>query len=146
VISWIKYAVVRADPAQDDLLAGLVQTVDPKLIVSGIGEQPAIVHWQKFGVHAFTSGCVCVAPRRSQEMLNALRAGDFAKAEAIRERFNSLETLRNAYGPIPVLHHAVALAGIAQTGPALPLVANLDDQLLDEILPAAEGLLAWNRE
>src|SRR5580704_11781612 len=29
VISWIKYAVVRADPAQDDLLAGLVQTVDP---------------------------------------------------------------------------------------------------------------------
>jgi dihydrodipicolinate synthase/N-acetylneuraminate lyase len=145
VISWIKYAVVRADPAADDLLAGLVQTVDPNLIVSGIGEQPAIVHWQKFGVHAFTSGCVCVAPRRSQEMLNALRAGDFAKADAIRERFNSLETLRNAHGPIPVLHHAVSLAGIAETGPALPLVANLGDQLLDEILPAAQGLMTWNR-
>ena len=72
-ISWIKYAVVRPDPAEDDLLAGLVQTVDPALIVSGIGEQPAIVHWKKFGVHAFTSGCVCVAPRRSQEMLEALR-------------------------------------------------------------------------
>jgi dihydrodipicolinate synthase/N-acetylneuraminate lyase len=145
VISWIKYAVVRADPAADDLLADLVQTVDPNLIVSGIGEQPAIVHWQKFGVHAFTSGCVCVAPRRSQEMLNALRAGDFAKADAIRERFNSLETLRNAHGPIPVLHHAVSLAGIAETGPALPLVANLGDQLLDEILPAAQGLMTWNR-
>jgi dihydrodipicolinate synthase/N-acetylneuraminate lyase len=144
-ISWIKYAVVRNDPAEDDLLAGLVQTVDPNLIVSGIGEQPAIVHWQKFGVHSFTSGCVCVAPKRSQEMLNALRAGDFATADAIRERFNSLETLRNAYGPIPVLHHAVALAGIAETGPALPLVANLGDQLLDEILPAAQGLEAWNR-
>lgn len=145
VISWIKYAVVRADPAEDDLLAGLVQTVDPKLIVSGIGEQPAIIHWQKFGVHAFTSGCVCVAPRRSQEMLQALRAGDIATAEAIRERFNSLETLRNAYGPIPVLHHAVALAGIAETGPALPLIADLNDQILDEILPAAQGLTAWNR-
>jgi dihydrodipicolinate synthase/N-acetylneuraminate lyase len=145
VISWIKYAVVRADPAQDDLLAGLVQTVDPKLIVSGIGEQPAIIHWQKFGVHAFTSGCVCVAPRRSQELLNALRAGNIGRAEELRERFNSLETLRNAYGPIPVLHHAVALAGIAETGPALPLVANLGDDLLDEILPAAQGLLAWNR-
>jgi len=144
VISWIKYAVVRADPAQDDLLAGLMQTVDPKLVVSGIGEQPAIVHWQKFGVHAFTSGCVCVAPRRSQEMLNALRAGDTATADAIREQFNSLETLRNAYGPIPVLHHAVALAGIADTGPALPLVANLGDHLLQEIQPAAKGLLAWN--
>lgn len=145
VISWIKYAVVRADPAQDELLAGLVQTVDPAMVVSGIGEQPAIIHWRKFGVHAFTSGCVCVAPRRSQELLNALRKGDIATAESIRERFNSLETLRNAYGPIPVLHHAVALAGIAETGPALPLVANLGDELLDEILPAAEGLLAWNR-
>jgi dihydrodipicolinate synthase/N-acetylneuraminate lyase len=143
-ISWIKYAVVREDPAQDDLLAGLVQTVDPALIVSGIGEQPAIVHWQKFGVQAYTSGCVCVAPRRSQEMLLALQAGDFAKAEKIRERFNTLETLRNAHGPIPVLHHAVDLAGIAATGPALPLMANLGDQFLDEIHPAATGLLAWN--
>ena len=144
-ISWIKYAVVRDDPAQDDLLADLVQAVDPQIIVSGIGEQPAIVHWEKFGVRSFTSGCVCVAPRRSQEMLNALRAGDTATAEAIRERFNSLETLRNAYGPIPVLHHAVALAGIAETGPALPLIKNLGDHLLTEIRPAAERLLAWNR-
>jgi dihydrodipicolinate synthase/N-acetylneuraminate lyase len=144
-ISWIKYAVVRNDPAQDELLAGLVQTVDPKLIVSGIGEQPAIIHWQKFGVHAFTSGCVCVAPRRSQEMLNALRAGDFAAAEDIREKFNLLENLRNAYGPIPVLHHAVAAAGIAETGPALPLVANLGDHLLQEIHPAANGLRVWNQ-
>ena len=144
-ISWIKYAVVRDDPSKDDFLAGLVQAVDPNIIVSGIGEQPAIVHWQKFGVHSFTSGCVCVAPRRSQEMLNALRAGDTAAAEAIRERFNSLEALRNAHGPIPVLHHAVALAGIAETGPALPLVKNLGDNLLDEILPAAQGLLAWNQ-
>ncbi len=143
-ISWIKYAVVRADPAQDELLAGLVLTVNPALIVSGIGEQPAIVHWTKFGVHAFTSGCVCVAPRRSQELLLALHAGEFEKAEAIRERFNSLETLRNAHGPIPVLHHAVAQAGIAQTGPMLPLLADLRDELIDEIHPAAQGLLKWN--
>ena len=144
-ISWIKYAVVRDDPANDDLLAGLVQTVDPALIVSGIGEQPAIIHWRKFGVQAYTSGCVCVAPRRSQEMLLALQAGDFSKADSIREQFNSLETLRNAHGPIPVLHHAVDLAGIAKTGPALPLMKNLGDALLDEVLPAAEGLLKWNQ-
>ena len=144
-ISWIKYAVVRADPAQDELLAGLVLTVDPALIVSGIGEQPALVHYTKFGVRAFTSGCVCVAPRRSQELLLALQAGDLARAEAIRERFTLLEDLRNAHGPIPVLHHAVAQAGIAQTGPMLPLLANLSDELIDEIHPAAEGLLAWNR-
>jgi len=144
-ISWIKYAVVRDDPAKDDLLAGLVQTVDPALIVSGIGEQPAIIHWQKFGVKAYTSGCVCVAPRRSQEMLLALQAGDFAKAESIREGFNSLETLRNSHGPIPVLHHAVSLAGIAATGPALPLMKNLGQDLLDVIRPVAESTLKWNQ-
>ena len=146
VISWIKYAVVRDDPAKDELLAGLVQTVDPALIVSGIGEQPAIVHWTKFGVQAFTSGCVCVAPRRSQEMLAALRAGDVAKAEAIREKFTILEDLRNAHGPIPVLHHAVAEAGIAATGPALPLLRDLDGALVKKVGAAAGELLAWNRE
>jgi len=143
-ISWIKYAVVRADPAQDELLAGLVLNVDPTLIVSGIGEQPAIVHWTKFGVKAFTSGCACVAPRRSQEMLLALQAGDLAKAEQIRAGFDSLESLRNAHGPIPVLHHAVDQAGIAKTGPMLPLLTNLSDELSDEIHPAAEGLVKWN--
>ena len=144
VISWIKYAVVRQNPAEDSLLRGIVDAVDPALIVSGIGEQPIIDHWKKFGIRAFTSGCVCVAPRRSQEMLHALQHGDFAKADAIRERFNSLEALRNAHGPIPVLHQAVALAGIADTGPHLPLLAKLDPQLESPIQAAAKGLLAWN--
>ena len=144
VISWIKYAVVRDNPAVDPLLRAIVDSVDPALVVSGIGEQPAITHWREFGVRAFTSGCVCVAPRRSQEMLAALRAGDFARAEEIRARFNSLEALRNAHGPIPVLHHAVALAGIAHTGPALPLMADLGEELRAEILPAATSLLGWN--
>jgi dihydrodipicolinate synthase/N-acetylneuraminate lyase len=144
VISWIKYAVVRKDTAEDSLLRGIVDNVDPALIVSGIGEQPIITHWKTFGVRAFTSGCVCVAPRRSQEMLHALQHGDFAKAEGIRERFNSLESLRNAHGPIPVLHQAVALAGIADTGPHLPLLAKLEQQLESPIEAAAKGLLEWN--
>jgi dihydrodipicolinate synthase/N-acetylneuraminate lyase len=144
VISWIKYAVVRENPAVDPLLRSIVENVDPALVVSGIGEQPAITHWRAFGIRAFTSGCVCVAPRRSQEMLRALQAGDFAKTESIRERFNSLESLRNAHGPIPVLHHAVALAGIAETGPALPLMSALDEEREDEILPAAQGLRTWD--
>ena len=144
-ISWIKYAVVRPDPADDDLLAGLLQTVDPALVVSGIGEQPVIAHWTKFGVRSFTSGCVCVAPRRSQEMLLALQAGDLAKAEEIREKFDLLEAWRNAHGPIPVLHHAVAMAGIAATGPALPLMKNLDIALQQKLGGAARELLSWNQ-
>ncbi len=143
-ISWIKYAVVRPDPADDELLEGLMDAVDPALVVSGIGEQPAIVHWQKFGIRSFTSGCVCVAPRRSQEMLRALMVGDFVGADEIRERFNGLESLRNAHGPIPVLHHAVALADIAVTGPALPLMRDLDATLQTKIRSAADALLDWN--
>jgi len=146
VVSWIKYAVVRPDPAVDPLLRALVDVVDPALIVSGVGEQPAIAHWRVFGLRAFTSGCVCVAPRRSQEMLLALQKNDFETAEAIRNRFNSLEQLRNKYGPIPVLHHAVALADIAQTGPALPLLCELDEQKQQEIATAARSLLQWQEE
>ncbi len=144
VISWIKYAVVRKDTAEDPLLCGIVDNVDPALIVSGIGEQPIITHWKTFGIRAFTSGCVCIAPRRSQEMLRAMQNGDFARADMIRERFNSLEALRNAHGPIPVLHEAVALAGIAGTGPHLPLLGKLEQQLEAPIHAAAKGLLGWN--
>jgi dihydrodipicolinate synthase/N-acetylneuraminate lyase len=146
VISWIKYAVVRKDPTDDPLLRGIVDSVDPLRIVSGIGEQPAMAHWKTFGIRTFTSGCVCVAPRRSQEMLRALQRRDFATASAIRERFDSLESLRNAHGPIPVLHQAVALAGVADTGPILPLLAKLDARIDQQVQEAAGGLLAWNQE
>ena len=132
------------DPAVDPLLRGIVDNVDPNMIVSGIGEQPAAAHWKTFGVCAFTSGCVCIAPRRSQEMLRALQAGDFSAAEKLRERFNSLESLRNAHGPIPVLHNAVALAGIADTGPALPLLAEIDGATKNSVQAAACELFAWN--
>lgn len=78
-------------------------------------------------------------------MLRTLRARDYAGAEAIREEFRPLEDLRNAHGPIPVLHHAVALAGVAETGPFLPLLAPLDSALLPAIEEAAKDLLAKNR-
>jgi dihydrodipicolinate synthase/N-acetylneuraminate lyase len=48
-VSWVKYAVVREDPRIDPFLERLVQLVDPAIIVSGIGEQPAIVHREQFG-------------------------------------------------------------------------------------------------
>lgn len=145
-IAWIKYAVVRPDPMNDPLLRALIDTVDPTLIVSGMGEQPVIAHWRSFGLRAFTSGCVCVAPQRSQQMLQTLQQNEFAGAEKIRERFDLLEQIRNAHGPIPVLHHAVSLADIAQTGPALPLLNDLDATLQHQIAAAARALLEWEAE
>ena len=61
--------------------------------------------------------------------------------ERIRALFRPLEDLRNAHGPIPVLHHAVALAGVADTGPMLPLLAPLPAAVQDRIREAATALL-----
>ena len=143
-ISWIKYAVVRPDEANDPFLQDLVQQVNPNMIVSGMGEQPVIVHLRDFKLGGFTSGCICVAPKLSMAMLAAAKAGDWARADEIRRIFLPLEDLRNGHGPIPVLHHAVSLAGVAATGPMLPLLADLDETLQAKIKVAAEALLAQN--
>lgn len=127
VISGIKYAIVRADPAKDDYLQKLVRLVDPKIIISGIGEQPAIVHLRDFGLAGFTSGCVCIAPGLSAGMLGAIRSKNWDEVERIRQIFKPLEDLRNAINPIRALHEAVRLAGIAETGPLLPLLTNLPE-------------------
>jgi dihydrodipicolinate synthase/N-acetylneuraminate lyase len=142
LISWIKYAVVKPDPAQDAYLSKLITLVNTDMIVSGIGEQPAIIHLRDFGITGFTAGCVCIKPQLSTDMLHAIQAGDYAKAEQIRQIFLPLEDQRNAHSPILVLHHAVALAGIAQTGPALPLLTDLPADLLPGIEKAAKELLA----
>ena len=144
LISWVKYAIVTANPAVDPYLTKLVDLVDRKLIVSGIGEQPAIVHLRDFGITGFTSGCVCVAPALSMKCMNAIHREDYAEAERIRELFFPLEDQRNTHGPIPVLHHAVALSGVADTGPFLPLLAPLADERLPAIQKAARDLLALN--
>ena len=144
VVSWIKYAIVREDPGQDDYLSKLVDCVDRSIIVSGIGEQPAITHINRFGVQSFTSGCVCVAPGLSMKMLQALKAGNLEGAESIRQTFRPLEDLRNNINPIRVLHSAVAETGIAETGPILPLLDEVNDSDRLKIAAVARELLAQN--
>ncbi len=145
VISGIKYATVRDEPAKDDYLKRLVDQVDRRMIISGIGEQPAIVHLRDFGLGGFTSGCVCVAPKLSRQMLAALRAKDHARAEEIRQTFRPLEDLRNTINPIRVLHEAVRLAGLADTGPLLPMLTNLEEKHHAGVGEAAKALLAADK-
>mgnify|MGYP006284216379 CR=1 FL=1 len=142
LLSGIKYATVRSDPSADPYLRRLVEVVDRERIISGIGEQPAIVHTRDFGLGGFTSGCVCVAPRLSQRMLAAMRRGAWEEAERIRGIFKPLEDLRNAIHPIRVLHRAVEGAGIASTGPLLPLLSNVGAVHEAAIDGAARELLA----
>lgn len=141
LISWIKYAIVREDTADDEFLRDLTAAVDPSRIVSGIGEQPAITHLRDFGLVGFTSGCVCVAPGRSMQLLRAVKRGDYEAAEEIRKTFEPLEDLRNSINPIRVLHRAVSLAGIAETGPIPPLMSEVDEDDIAEIQFAASELL-----
>ena len=141
LLSWIKYAVVREDTSNDPYLRELADAVGTERIVSGIGEQPAIVHLRDFGLKCFTSGCVCVAPGKSMEMLRAIKAGDFETAEQIQATFKPLEDLRNSINPIRVLHTAVALSGIADTGPIIPLMTEINESDRPAIKDAALQLL-----
>jgi dihydrodipicolinate synthase/N-acetylneuraminate lyase len=145
VVAAIKYAVVREDPTKDELLRALLERVDRKMVVSGIGEKPALSHLRTFGLAAFTSGSVCVAPRGSMRMLAALHAGDYATAEAIRAAYLPLENLRDEHSPIRVLHEAVTLAGIADMGPMLPQLSNIGAAHAGAIRAAAQTLLAHDK-
>jgi dihydrodipicolinate synthase/N-acetylneuraminate lyase len=141
----VKYGTVRADPKNDAELAAIVDAVGAERVISGIGERPVIDHFTTFGLSSFTSGSVCVAPQLSSNILAALSRGDVAAASKLREPFMALEDLRDAHSPLRVLHEAVRLAGVAETGPMLPMLSNLADQdILDRIGAAARALFAAN--
>jgi dihydrodipicolinate synthase/N-acetylneuraminate lyase len=145
----IKYAVVRKDPAQDPYLEGLLKRVDRRLVVSGIGERPAIVHMGRFGLPGFTTGSGCLAPRLSNELFAICSAGaatEAGRAESVRELFLPLEDERDAKGPARVLHAALELAGVARTGPIPPFVSARSAAQMAPVEAAAAALLARERE
>ena len=145
VVCAIKYAIVREDPSRDAYLDALLQEVERDIVVSGIGERPAIAHLRDFGLKSFTSGSVCVAPRGSMRILALLKEQRYAEAQALRAAYLPLEDLRDAYGPIRVLHDAVTLAGIADMGPMLPMIANLGGGERASVEAAAKALLEHDR-
>lgn len=140
----IKYAVVRKNPAEDPYLRGLLKRVDPSFVISGIGERPAIVHMRDFKLPGFTTGSGVVAPALSLQLFQACVRQDYAKAEEVRQLFMPLEDLRDTWGPPRVLHHAVASAGVAETGPLSPFVGPLTAAQLAQLKPVAEKLFRQN--
>lgn len=140
VCAGIKYAVVRADTRRDPYLEGLLKRVDRGLVVSGMGERPAVVHMRHFRLPGFTTGSGCLAPALSQALFEACVAEDGARAEALREQFLPLEDQRDSWGPARVLHAAIDLAGVARTGPIPPFVSPLADGRKKELGPTARTL------
>jgi dihydrodipicolinate synthase/N-acetylneuraminate lyase len=138
---FVKYAIVRADPAVDDYLERLIAAIGTDKIVSGIGERPTIAHFRTFGLRAFTTGSGCVAPANSMRLLRTLKAADYAEAERIRQTFLGLESLRDRHGPAFVLHEAVTLGGIADMGPMMPLMSNIAAELRGPVRRAARELM-----
>lgn len=141
-IRFVKYAIVRDDPETDDFLTRLIDRMGTERIVSGIGERPAIAHFRKFGLRAFTTGSGSVAPSSSMRLLKALKAKDYKAAEEIRQGFLELETLRDKHGPAEILHAAVTLSGVADMGPILPLMSEIADGLAPDVTAAARRLRA----
>ena len=130
------------DPRVDPYLSELVKVVNRDLLVSGIGERPAIVHLRDFGLTGFTSGSVCVAPRGSMQLLSLLKQKKYDEAEAVRARYIPLEDCRDGISPIRVLHDAVTLAGVAEMGPMLPMLTGLEPAERARVEPVAKALLA----
>jgi len=137
--------VVRDRPAEDAYLGELVAEVGAQRVISGIGERPVIAHFETFGLRAFTSGSVCIAPNLSMAILAALTRRDVATAQRLREAFLPLEDQRDAINPARVLHEAVRLCRIADTGPVLPLLDNLSPAEQARVAPPAQALFAEAR-
>ena len=138
----VKYAVPREDFASDPYLDELVKIVDRRRIVSGFGELPAVPHMRTYDLAGFTSGADCIAPGLSGALLKALRSSDKRRQTELLDHFTPLEALRNKISPIRVLHEAVALSGLAQTGPILPMLSNLAEEDQPAVARAAKELLA----
>ena len=137
----IKYAVVRQPPCEDVYLEALLKRVDRKLVISGIGERPAVVHLRDWKLPGFTTGSGCIAPHLTQMIFEACRAGEFERAEELRADFIPLEDLRDLWGPAKVLHAATQLADIARMGDIPPYVSALSSKQEQELTPVVKRLI-----
>lgn len=137
----VKYGVAMPATGRDRYLDELVAAIGAERILSGSGELLAVPHLWEHGLSGFTSGCVCLAPRLSGRVLDALQRRDRAVLDRLLPPIRALESLRERHGLVRVLHDAVRLAGIAETGPILPMLSNCEIELLPEIAAAARALV-----
>lgn len=145
LVCGIKYAVPRADAAQDELLAALLGRVDRALVACGLAEKPAAVHLLQHKLASYTSGGVCIAPRLSMALLRAAQRGDADGVQRARAAFLPLEGLRERANVFATLHEAVTLSGIADMGAPLPMLAPLEPAEREALAPIVRDLVAAER-
>jgi len=143
VLCCVEYGIGGSTDTAEPFLAELLDTTGSAAsIIDGAGERTIVDH-ARFGLVGYTTGSGVLAPHLSMALLAAVKKGDLAEAARLREFFLEHEALRLKYGQIPVLHDAVRLSGIADTGPLGPLFANVtDESALRDIAAAARKLKA----
>jgi dihydrodipicolinate synthase/N-acetylneuraminate lyase len=143
VLCCVEYGIGGSTDVAEPFLADLLdRTGNCDAIIDGAGERTITIH-ARFGIKGYTSGSGVLAPHLTMALLDALKRDDLAEAARLREFFLELEGLRQAHAPIPVLHDAVRLAGIADTGPIGPFFSNTtDESALKAIAAAAMKLRA----
>lgn len=142
VVFGVKYAVPRKPGEADPYLKQIVSAIGAERIISGFGEPPAIAHMLEDGLAGFTAGCVCLAPSMSTALMAALQRGDRAEAERLLEPMLPLERLRGEINEIRVLHDAVTLSGLADTGPILLPMSPVEAGRREEVAEAGRDLLS----
>ncbi len=140
-VDFVKYAVERSDAASDSYLERLIVAIGTDKIASGMGETPIHDHIGMRKMATFTSGAVCIAPAAANELLELYRAGNFGQARNLIQPFLDFEVTRAKLGGTSVLHDGITLSGIADCGPLMPLVSNLDDDEKALITPQVNALV-----
>jgi dihydrodipicolinate synthase/N-acetylneuraminate lyase len=140
-VTFVKYAIERTDPTQDTYLDAVLSAVGAAHVASGMGETPIHDHLGRRALTTYTSGAVCIAPTAASKLLELYKSGRSAEALELSHPFLEFEKIRARLGGIQVLHDGVSLSGIANAGPLMPMVSNLDAQSQAAVQPVVDALV-----
>ncbi|PZQ50058.1 MAG: dihydrodipicolinate synthase family protein [Rhodovulum sulfidophilum] len=142
----VEYGVAPDEDGQSPHLSGLLDLVgSAERLIDGAGEL-TIVESSRHGIKGYTSGSGLLAPHLSMALLEAVRREDRAAIAALSRPFAAFDAVRALHSAIPVVHDAVRLIGIADTGPIGPFFETARDPLVvAEIAGVAAELLRANR-
>ncbi|MCX5518816.1 dihydrodipicolinate synthase family protein [Kaistia defluvii] len=143
----VEYGIVPDETGQSPHLTALLDLVgSADRLIDGAGEL-TIVESSKFGIQGYTSGTGLLAPHISQALLEAVKRGDRAAVDSLSQVFVDFDAARAAYSAIPVVHDAIRLAGIADTGPIGPFFESASDPaIVADITRIARELMRANAD
>jgi 4-hydroxy-tetrahydrodipicolinate synthase len=143
----LEYGIAPDDNGRSPHLESLLELVgSAERIIDGSGEK-TIPGNSKFGIKGYTSGSGLLAPHISMALLEAVKQGDRSVVEKLSRHFEAFDAARANYSAIPVVHAAVRLAGIADTGPMGPFFdSDYDEKDTAEIARVAKDLMNANAD